>query len=132
MEEQNLPKSHNIKIKVVGLAVIVIALISSVLFGLDRLFTDFEPTDPTNSVVSVEEKGISYKGTIKYISPETYPEDNITYKLVNPAKETIILLKSKDEKLKVAENLTVTVKGVKTKTKSGNDVLIVSEIIVSN
>ena len=131
MEEQNLPKSHNPKIKAAGLAVIVIALISSILFGLDRLFTDFEPTDPTNSVVLVEEES-SYKGTIKYVSPQTYPGDDITYKLVNPAKETIVLLKSKDEKLKMAENLTVTVKGVKTKTKSGNDVLIVSEIIVSN
>ena len=132
MEEKNLPKNYPLKNKIITFFVLFIALTGSIVFILEKLFSDFEPTDPINGAIEQEETGTSYTGTVKYIPPETYTGENISYELVNDNRETIILLKSKDDKLKVVENLHVTVKGTRTKTLQGELLLIVTEVIVSN
>jgi len=83
----------------------------------------------------VQETPVStlYEGKIEYINPGYYPNDKISYTLVDSAGKRIILLKSKDQKLSIAENLFVKVKGTLVKTKDGKeDVLNVSEVIIKN
>jgi len=128
---QVTPKNKTYLIKIV---VAIIILICSVVFAIDRLFTDFEPTYPSGGKdpATVEVKESLLRGTIKYTNPANYPGENISYKLVDKNGKDVILLKSEDEKLEVAENLLVEVQGLRTKTKSGENVLIVEKIIISN
>lgn len=80
-----------------------------------------------------EQMKSSYEGKIEYLNPGFYPNDKITYVLVDSSGKQIILLKSKDQKLSIAENLFVKVQGTLTKTKDGkSDVLNVSEVIIKN
>jgi hypothetical protein len=132
MEETNLPKKFPLKNRIIGFFIALMILIGSSVFVLEKIFSDFEPTDPMDNPVKQESQEASYTGTIKYISPEMNIGENISYELIDNNKEPIILLKSKDDKLKVAENLDVTVKGTKTKTAQGEELLIVTEIIISN
>jgi len=74
-----------------------------------------------------------YEGKIDYINPSFYPNDNLSYVLVDRSGKQVILLRAKDQKLSIAEGLYVKVKGVVMKTKDGkNDVLNVSEVIINN
>jgi hypothetical protein len=132
MEEKTLPKENPIKNKIITFFIVLMALTGSVIFVLEKLFSNFEPTDPVNGAIEQEDIGVFYKGTVKYIPPETYTGENISYELVDNNRETIILLKSKDDKLEVVENLYVTVKGTRTKTLQGDPLLIVTEVVVSN
>ena len=125
------PKSKAYLIKLIG---VVVILLGSAVFVIDRLFTDFEPSSPVNigDPITSEDTKNSLKGRIKYTNPANYPEEDISYKLVDKDGKDLILLKCEDEKLKVAENLSVEVRGLQTKTKAGKNVLIVEEIIISN
>jgi len=70
---------------------------------------------------------------LHYINPSFYPNDNLSYVLVDRSGKQVILLRAKDQKLSIAEGLYVKVKGVVMKTKDGkNDVLNVSEVIINN
>jgi len=132
--QKNLPNksaSSTLKSKIISLFAVLIILAGSLVFVLEKLFSDFEPTDPVNTTIIDEDKNVSYTGVIKYIPPEYYFDEKISYELVDANKNPIILLKSKDDKLKVAENLTVTVKGTKTKTAEGEPLLIVTEVMIS-
>jgi len=122
------------KTRLIGIIGAVVILLCSVVFVIDRLFTDFEPSSPVNigDPITSEDTKNSLKGRIKYTNPANYPEEDISYKLVDKDGKDLILLKCEDEKLKVAENLSVEVRGLQTKTKAGEDVLIVEEIIISN
>lgn len=80
-----------------------------------------------------KESSLYYEGKIEYLNPSFYPNDNISFSLVDGSGKQIILLKSKDQKLNIAEGLFVKAKGVVTKTKDGkSDVLNVSEVIIKN
>ncbi|MBP8961274.1 hypothetical protein KBG31_03575 [Patescibacteria group bacterium] len=134
MQEQ-LPKNHFIdkkplKTKIITLVITLIAIVGAIVFALENLFSDFTPTNTMNTAID-ENQNISYTGVIKYLPPEYYFDENIEYELVDENKNPIILLKSKDERLKMAENLNVTVKGTKTKTSEGEPILVVTEVIVS-
>jgi len=81
----------------------------------------------------VKEKPIYYDGKIEYVNPGFYPNDNISFALVDGSGKLIILLRSKDQKLTIAEGLLVKVKGAMSKTKDGKeDVLNVTEVIIRN
>lgn len=74
-----------------------------------------------------------YEGKIEYLNPGFFPNDNISFSLVDSSGKQLILLRSKDQKLNIAEGLFVKVKGVVAKTKDGkSDVLNVSEVIIKN
>jgi hypothetical protein len=76
---------------------------------------------------------VYYEGKIEYLNPGFYPDDNISFSLVNSDGKQVILLRSKDQKLNIAEGLFVKVVGTVTKTKDGkSDVLNVSEVIIKN
>jgi hypothetical protein len=81
----------------------------------------------------VKESFSYHEGKIEYLNPGFYPNDDISFSLVDGSGKQIILLKSKDQKLNIAEGLLVGVKGTITKTKDGkSDVLNVSEVIIKN
>lgn len=138
MEEENLPEipdtpdTNNKKQKVIKIVAAIIFAFASIIFLIDRLFTDFEPSTPMNPNPVEEPKENYYEGTIKYIPSTEYPEENINFALLNQEGKRIILLRSEDEKLEVAENLDVKVSGLKTKTEDGEEVLMVEEVIISN
>ena len=117
-----------------GLVVIVIFLIVGITIGY---FTNDElnqnETAEQRPTVNLDPNAMQeYDGKIQYIDPSRYPQDKITYKLVDPNGKEIILLKAKDDKLKLAEGLTVKVKGTKGKTvDSKNDYLLVKEIQIN-
>jgi hypothetical protein len=76
---------------------------------------------------------LSYEGKIEYLNPGFHPDDNISFSLVDGSGKQIILLRSKDQKLNIAEGLFVKVNGTVTKTKDRkSDVLNVSEVIIKN
>ena len=117
------------------LVIFLVFIPVGILIGI---FTDSglngdEPIDtPVNGNVGknlVQE----YKGKITYLDPAFYPVDGISYVLVDRDGEEIILLKSTEEILTVAEGLTATVSGRVKKTKDGSEeYLLVSEVTISN
>ena len=81
--------------------------------------------------ISVTKK--SYTGRITYLSPQLYPEDEISYVLTDSSGKEVILLKAEDQKLMVSEGLFATVSGRMKKTADKKeDVLLVDEVIVKN
>ncbi|MBD3365945.1 hypothetical protein GF360_01225 [candidate division WWE3 bacterium] len=123
--------SPDTKSKIIKLVIVLIATALGSVFAIDLLFTDYEPSSPIDT--PVEETTNSYlEGYVKYVPPFDAPSEDISYKLVDPQGKTRTYLKSEDARLEVAENLLVRVSGLRTKTESGEDVLIVSELVVSN
>lgn len=103
-------------------------------FGIGAIIdSNTAPKDaPASTNDSTEE--VYYEGKILYVDPEFYPNDNISYALVNSKNETIILLKgnsSTDAKLAVAEGLWGKTYGNVVQTLDGKeDVLIVDRIVL--
>ncbi len=131
-ETKNSSEKGNRKAKLIKLTISIIILIASLVYAIDRLFTNYDPTpvpEPQNSEVQEDPY---LEGSIKRLAPFDSPDENINYKLIDRDGETIVLLKSEDEKLDMANNLFVKVKGLPTKTTDGEDVLIVKEVIISS
>jgi hypothetical protein len=126
--DSNSEKTKKITIKLV---LAIIFFIGSIVFAIDKLFTDYEqssPIDPENG----ERKEKQYiQGTIKFVGSFDSPDEKIEYKLVDENGEHIVFLRSEDEKLELAENLNVKVSGLPTKTETGEEVLIVTELMVT-
>jgi flagellar basal body-associated protein FliL len=75
---------------------------------------------------------VTYKGIVTYLGEDMYANDGITYSLTNSNGDDIILLKSSDQKLSIAQGLYVTVTGKKGKTLNGeSDVLQVTEVTLN-
>jgi hypothetical protein len=136
MDEQNLPEntaSNNTrKNKIIKIVALIIAVAASLVFLIERLFSDFTPTDPIgNNNEVITEQTVSLEGIIKYIPPEIYEADEIGFELTDKNGKTLVLLKAEDDILQVAENLDVTVRGTMDKTLENEDVLLVEEIVIS-
>jgi len=82
--------------------------------------------------VSGIDKSVSKTGRIIYVNPAQYPDDNVSYALLETdGKET--LLRANDEKLKVSEGLDVRISGKISKTKDGSrEIIDVKEVVISN
>ncbi len=73
------------------------------------------------------------EGIITYVDPNFYPGENISFYLADLTGKQIILLRANDQKLEVAEGLSVKVYGKKTQTSDKKkDVLLVERIVVKN
>ncbi len=114
----------------VGLVVVFVA----VYFGTSAILgTPLEPitntSTDTTAVVSTEK---TFEGKIKYVDPHFYPLDNITYVLVDNSNNEIMLLKTNDQKLALAEGHFAKVFGTLGKTEDGKkDVLMVSKLVLA-
>ena len=123
------PTDNSQKQKIIKVVVGIILFIGSMIFVIDRLFTDYEQSDPTDT--QVEKEDPYWEGSVKYVSPYETPDERIKFRLTYDEGNHIVFLRSDDEKLDLSENLYVKVIGLPTKTSDGEDVLIVQELIVS-
>lgn len=101
----------------------------------DKILNKNEMTDKNKRSKSKEAQNIKtlYDGKVIFIDPNLYPLDKISYVLINDKGEEIILLKTTDQKLSVAEGHYVSVQGTPQKLKDGiKDVLIVEKVILKN
>ncbi|MEK7595113.1 MAG: hypothetical protein AAB443_00775 [Patescibacteria group bacterium] len=71
-------------------------------------------------------------GKVVYVNPDTYPDENISYKLVDAQGKDIILLKADDDKLKFVEGATVKLKGKVERTNDGKKEVFFVEQVVYN
>ena len=79
------------------------------------------------------QSGSAYEGRISFVDPNTYPNDNISYILLDKNGKQIILLRAQDQKLVVAEGHFAKVTGSVVKTIDGKkDVLEVAVVILKN
>jgi hypothetical protein len=116
---------------------VVILFIVFVFFGiLIGYFTDFrlngDEITPVDNGNGTDITQAGYTGKITYLDPSYYPGEDISHVLVDEEGNDIILLRSKEQILEVAEGLTATVYGVRLRTKSGEDVLLVKEVTITN
>jgi predicted small secreted protein len=89
-----------------------------------------------NSEKVAKSDKVEVVGKIVYVNPERYPGENISYSITDGDGKDIYLLRSRsssDERLKVSENLTVTITGKLEKLSDGKTpVLIVEEVTIKN
>lgn len=122
-------KGKNLIILLVS--VVFFSLIGGLFLGQTPLFLDEnsvnkKKSEDTNIISVFAEK----YGRVVYTNPLEFPNDNISYKLVDENGKDIILLMASDDKLKVIENSTVRLKGRVAKTSDGTkDVLKVEEVV---
>lgn len=75
----------------------------------------------------------TYQGKVVFVEPSFYPDDQISFKLVDDFGNKKVLLKAVDDRLVVVEGLNVELSGSLTKTlNKKEDVLIVEEVMVKN
>lgn len=103
---------------------ISIGYLNNSVLKKDENTTDQLPPVPVDTT-------ISYTGRITYTNPEFYPGEKISFSLVDSSGKEIILLKSKDDKLSIAEGLNVQVVGTEGKTKAGQPYLLVKEVVIN-
>jgi hypothetical protein len=87
---------------------------------------------PSTLVSTAQVTKISREGRVEYVNPNTYPEDKVTYVLMEDnGQET--LLSATDQKLKLAEGLHVQIVGTLSKSADGkHDLIEVDRIIISS
>lgn len=122
-------KGKNLIILLVS--VVVFSLLGGLLLGQTPFFSDKSSIIPKksedNNIISVFSEKY---GRVVYTNPSEFPNDNISYKLVDEDGKDIIFLTASDDKLKVIENTTVKLKGRVVKTSDGlRDVLKVEEVV---
>lgn len=97
----------------------------------------YEPTDinelqnqnPSDS----QPVEVMYEGRVRFIGDDFYPGENISYMLVDNNGEQVMLLRAKDQKLEVVENLSVTVFGFPAKTMDGEtEILEVTKVNITD
>lgn len=121
---------------------LLIVFINFLLIGLgvgyisNKLLTKNELTSNSMNIEKKSQKSgseTSYEGRVRYVDPRFYPQDNISYMLIDLSGKEIILLKSVDQKLVIAEGHSATVYGKLTKTlDKKKDVLLVSRVVIKN
>ncbi len=129
MNAEESKTKTSLKNKIITLVALVIASIGASVWVLERLFSDYTPTTIVEETKQQQDYN-SLEGTIKYIPEDMRPNPDIEYELVDSNRKHKIYLKCKDDKLNVAENLDVRVKGIEGKTREGQPVLVVKEVAI--
>ncbi len=121
------------------LYIFIVVFISFLIIGItigyitNRKLTKNELEETNNTYMNNSKTPKLFDGKVVYIGDLDYPEEDIVYVLNDISGKRVILLKSEDKKLVIAEGLYVTVKGKVQKTKNTNeDVLVVEEVIINN
>ncbi len=129
MNAEESKVTTSLKNKIITLVALVIASIGASVWVIEKLFSDYTPATIVEETKQQQEYN-SLEGTIKYIPEGMRPSSDVEYELVDANRNHLIYLKCKDDKLNVAENLEVKVKGVKGKTSEGQPVLVVKEVAI--
>ncbi len=102
----------------------------------NKYLNDAELMDEFGNILDFEksnQKESMFEGKIKYVDPNMYKADEVEHVLVDSSGKQIILLKAKDEKLAVAENLYAKLYGKVTRSGDNkSDILVVERISISN
>ncbi len=86
----------------------------------------YVPKDPGKKVEDLIERS----GKVVYIDPSKYPDDGVSYKLIDRDGKDIVLLKASDDKLKLVEGAFVTLRGkMQMLTDGVTQALFVQQII---
>ncbi len=120
------------KLFLLSLGFFLVFIVIGILIGqFSNLIPDNKNGSEAVPEVKVTETPLVEKvGKVVYVDPSLYPNDNISYKLINEKGDDIILLSASDDKLKVVEGATVKLKGRLEKTKDGSrDVFFVEQIV---
>ena len=109
-----------------------IGLLLGNLISLSLNIPETNNVTPVNNNIDTT-KETFYEGTITYINPNMYPNDEITYVLKDDEGNDVILLKSYDQKLAVAEGHKAKVYGSVIKSSNeSNTILVVSKVVIVN
>jgi hypothetical protein len=139
----NLLKRLYIKIEALKgkklLVVLLFTFTSFTLVGIvagyfinTRLNKDEKGISQTQVAAPAEEKKF-YEGKVLYVNPELYPLDRVSYSLNDSTGKVLYLLRVNDQKLALAENLTVKIYGKISKSQDEKmDVIDVSEVVIKN
>ncbi len=131
MENQNLSKASDPKVKMVRNALLLLIAAIAVIFTFNALSGSPSPDPHNGNDIEERDTGlISYSGRVKYLPPNIYPDEDIRFELVNTGGEKIILLRAIDQKLEVVENLDVVVSGIEEESLEGEKVLLVENVTI--
>ncbi len=97
----------------------------------NRILNTDEPSLDSVATMPVTDVSVTYEGKVSYTNPEYYPGEDISYVLTDSEGKDVILLRSDDAKLSIAEGLFVKVEGRESRTKSGTKYLLVKEVILN-
>ena len=129
MNSEETKVNTTLKNRIITLVALVIASIGASVWVIEKMFSDYTPTEIVQDTERQTEYD-SFEGVIKFIPEGMRPEPDIEYELVDADRNHIIYLKCKDNKLEVAENLEVKVRGVEGKTSEGQPTLVVKEVAI--
>ena len=109
-----------------------IGLLLGNLISLSLNIPETNNVTPVNNNIDTT-KETFYEGTITYVNPNMYPNDEITYVLKDEEGNDVILLKSYDQKLAVAEGHKAKVYGSVIKSSNeSNTILVVNKVVIVN
>lgn len=105
---------HGTKLVFLFVSIFAASLVIGLLIGQIPALFDRKPVEPVyvprgqgKKVDDVIEKS----GKVVYLDPSKYPNDNISYKLVDREGKDVVLLTASDDKLKLVEGAFVTLRG---------------------
>jgi len=134
-----LKKAHDIAEELKGRRLYLFLVATFVIFLAAGLTLGYFGSAILNKdeISLTKNKGVSlkplYEGKVMFIDPKLYPNDQINYALVDDNGKEIILLKSNDQKLTIAEGHRVLVEGSLEKLKNGGkSFLLVERVILKN
>lgn len=139
----NLPKipvtptwqgTSNPAFRYIGWGVFLVIIFISIFYVSSAMLNINEKVIPEknaeNTMPPITE--VSYYGKVVFTEPNQYPQQNISFVLVDKKGAEMILLKADDQKLQLAEGHYVTLYGMKAKTLDNKkDVLLVSRVVIS-
>ncbi|OGC48102.1 hypothetical protein A3A69_00885 [candidate division WWE3 bacterium RIFCSPLOWO2_01_FULL_37_15] len=109
-----------------------IGLLLGNLISLSLNIPETNNVTPVNNNIDTS-KETYYEGTVTYVNPNMYPNDEITYVLKDDDGNDVILLKSYDQKLAVAEGHKAKVYGsVMKSSNESNTILVVNKVVIVN
>lgn len=116
------------------LLAVLFIVFASLGWAISSVFSKYNSVQPQvrQETVRDDTPEVTYEGTITYVDPRLNPADGISFSLMDPLGNEVILLKSNDQKLEVSEGHRVTAFGMKKKTSTGKDYLLVSKVVIKN
>lgn len=141
LSKLNKKDGEESKLRLIVILIVIFIVFTSAGYLIVMAFTPIpeQPTDefPRNVTISnnapEQFNQSSHDGFVKYVDPNFYPNEKISFVLNDENGKEIILLKANDQKLQVAEGHFVTAVGEVMPSEFGNyNYLMVEEVIIKN
>ncbi|MCA9308044.1 hypothetical protein KC980_00890 [candidate division WWE3 bacterium] len=128
-----LPKTQSTSHSYRAYTYLLLALFFS---GLTFALLRFYMTLPANTLDVAEtgdvivNKSVTVEGRIAYVDPRIYPQDNVSFILVDSSNKLMHLLKDSSRRLEISEGLWAQVTGSISPAKDGKNELLTVERVV--